>query len=237
MSGQGCLGPNYNPVPPRVWSRVQTPCVYPQPGYADSNMVYVPINVYTGDTTTGLTMTSAEYTTYYQPMVAKGNILQYKANSSNLTKNQRYAKIARGQWTNRTKTWATQSQTYTNPNTTSLARVGGVPIPTPTGYQSPWGCTTPATITDGGNLIGTTTVNPCTGDVIAQTTNQTCSLSTDCDVPGVPTALCWNDKIQTWYPRQRLTMPTSGNKFPVGYKFLRSANSIVPVNKGGVGSY
>ena len=53
---------------------------------------------------------------------SKGNILQYKNNSSNLTKNQRYSKIATGMWTNRTKTWATQSDKYTNPNTNYLKR-------------------------------------------------------------------------------------------------------------------
>lgn len=50
----------------------------------------------------------------------KGNILQYKGNSSNLTKNQRYSQIAKGMWTNRTKSWATQSDKYTNPNTNYL---------------------------------------------------------------------------------------------------------------------
>jgi hypothetical protein len=60
-------------------------------------------------------------------MLNKGNVLQYKANSSNLTKAQRYSKIAKGQWTNRNTTWATQStRGYTNPNSTSLKRGGNV---------------------------------------------------------------------------------------------------------------
>jgi len=59
-------------------------------------------------------------------MINKGNVLQYKKNSSNLTKLQRYSQIAKGQWTNRTKTWATQStRGYTNPNNLSLIRSGG----------------------------------------------------------------------------------------------------------------
>jgi hypothetical protein len=58
-------------------------------------------------------------------MLSKGNVLQYKKNSSNLTKQQRYSLIAKGQWTNRTKTWATQSDRgYTNPNNQSYIRVG-----------------------------------------------------------------------------------------------------------------
>jgi hypothetical protein len=57
----------------------------------------------------------------------KGNVLQYKANSSNLTKSQKYSKIATGQWINRNTTWATQNNNgYTNPNTTFLKRSGNV---------------------------------------------------------------------------------------------------------------
>jgi hypothetical protein len=56
-------------------------------------------------------------------MLNKGNVLQYKKNSSNITKQQRYAQIAKMQWTNRTKTWASQSVTATMPNTQSLKRV------------------------------------------------------------------------------------------------------------------
>jgi hypothetical protein len=60
-------------------------------------------------------------------MLNKGNVLQYKANSSNLTKAQKYSKIAQGQWVNNNVTWAIQStRGYTNPNTTSLKRSGNV---------------------------------------------------------------------------------------------------------------
>ena len=60
-------------------------------------------------------------------MVNKNNILQYKANSNNLSKAQRYAKIARGQWINRHTTWASQSMSgYSNPNINSLKRQGNV---------------------------------------------------------------------------------------------------------------
>jgi hypothetical protein len=199
--------------------------------------VYVPI--------AGTTMELGEYETYYRPMFIKGNILQYKANSANLSQKQLYSKIAqgRGHWTNRSKTWATQSQTYTNPNMGSLARSGAIPLPVPTNqngtghpYQNPFDCSSNILL-DGGNLIGTQTVNPCSGSLLKQTYIQSCNLSTDCDVPGVPVSLCWTGRVNTWYPRQRYIMPTSGTKFPVNYKFLRSANGVVPANVGGVGSY
>jgi hypothetical protein len=94
-----CLAPNYNPQPPREWSRYENPCAY-----IDNPEDPKPELVYKFE------------------VLKKGNILQYKKNSSNITKQQRYAQIARGLWTNRTTTWATQTQSYTNPNTNSLKR-------------------------------------------------------------------------------------------------------------------
>jgi hypothetical protein len=72
----------------------------------------------------------------------KGNILQYKANSSCLTKSQKYAQLATGRSTSRTKTYASQSQQYTDSNTNSLAQVGYTnlninTLPFPTLTQDP----------------------------------------------------------------------------------------------------
>lgn len=84
------------PQPPRVWYRVQNPFIELSPLEADKIA-----------------------------MLNKGNVLQYKANSSNLTKAQKYSNIAKG--LNNNTTWATQStRGYTNPNTTSLKRTGNV---------------------------------------------------------------------------------------------------------------
>jgi len=91
----------YNPIPTRAWSRVQAPCTY------YNTTPTIPFNV------------ANEYA-----MIYKGNILQYKMNSSNITKQQRYSQIAKGMWTNRNTTYATQSDRYSNPNTKSLKRVG-----------------------------------------------------------------------------------------------------------------
>jgi len=95
------LGSDYNPKPPREWYRFENQCAY-------SN---APIQIQNGQA-------------YLLDVLKKGNVLQYKNNSSNITKQQRYAQIARGMWTNRTTTWASQTQSYTNPNTGSLKRVG-----------------------------------------------------------------------------------------------------------------
>ena len=78
-----CLGNNYNPQPPRVWSRVESVCPNNDP----------------------------------DNMKQKAIVLQYKQNSSCLTKQQRYSQIAQGNWNERKTSWATQTQTYTNPDT------------------------------------------------------------------------------------------------------------------------
>jgi hypothetical protein len=204
----------YNPNPPRVWSRVQNSC---------SVIAYK-----NDDPGANTNFAQADYE---RQMLLKGNILQYKKNSSSLTKKQRYTQIAKGMWTNRTKTWATQSDTYTNPNMTSLLRVNSSILnPSNNTFSSPpnpFGCFITA-IPDGGNLVCNVVVDPCTQEVIKRTkSQQLCNPTTDSDVPGQIQPLCWNDGTQTWYPRQRYIMPTSGDKWPVGYKGFVSALTFV----------
>ena len=112
---------NYLPIPPRVWSRVQNPCTY---AITDNsyNSIYIPLINET---------TSLAQANYLEKVQYKGNILQYKGNSSRITKNQKYSQISKGLWANRTKVYATQTQTYTNPNTIGLARVNYTNIPFP----------------------------------------------------------------------------------------------------------
>lgn len=194
---------NYNPQPPRVWNRVQHECSTINDSSNNNNTIVNQID---------------------KQMLLKGNILQYKKNSANLTKNQRYSKIAKGQWTNRTKTWATQSQTYSNPNTSNLLRVNYSKLPVPFNAILPLDCSANF-IKDGGNLICNKVADPCTDVVIKTTQNIVCYSTTDSDVPGPPQQLCWNNGTQTWYPRQNLTMNNSRDKWPVGYKGFVSAVS------------
>ena len=197
---------NYLPQPTRVWSRVQNTCVQLSISEADKIA-----------------------------MLNKGNVLQYKANSSNLTKAQKYSKIAKGQWINRNTTWATQSaRGYTNPNTTSLKRTGNVvnvalnpisgAIIGPT--LEPLTCplipinSKPLVIQDGGVLICSVQEDVCTGNTKSTISQKICNPTTDSDVPGPIQDLCWNNGTQTWFPRQRYIMTNSGNKFPYNYKFV-----------------
>lgn len=113
-----CFNSNcYLPRPPRAWSRVQNSCSV----INDTDNNALVIDPYTRQLVPRIVLAQRI------AMLNKGNVLQYKANSSNLTSSQKYSKIAKGQWVNRNTTWATQStRGYTNPNTTSLKRSGNV---------------------------------------------------------------------------------------------------------------
>jgi hypothetical protein len=266
-----CLGPEYNPVPTKEWYRFQNRCPSII-GVSDGSVA-------------GTVPRSAQYEL---AVYKKGNILQYKKNSADLTKNQRYSQIAKGMWTNRTKTWGSQSESVTNPNSDLLKRVNyetvvlpnysvdGTEIVEPIlstsaiTYCSPIipknfanlpatsflinnnpsvppvaqttttltmppyvyrpKIITPIAIQNGGSLVGTITANPCSGQILQQTRTQDCYPTSDSDVPGPATLLCWNDGLQTYYPKTKLTYGTSGNKWPTNAKFIFSANSIKPLN-------
>ena len=65
------------------------------------------------------------------PVIAmrrKAEILNYRKNSSNLTKQQYFALLAKGNGPAAKRTWATQSDTYTDPNTSELQLVGNTLI-------------------------------------------------------------------------------------------------------------
>jgi len=114
-----CNSNCYLPIPPRAWSRVQNSCSLFD-DFQEGGQVKLP---YSGK----LVPASTLYLEY--AMLNKGNVLQSKKNSSNLTKQQRYAQIAKGLWTNRNTTWATQStRGYTNPNNQSLERANSINI-------------------------------------------------------------------------------------------------------------
>jgi len=227
---------SYNPVPPRVWSRVQNSCTYINTNFPEQYNVYIPL---TGE---NVSQAQADYET---KMFYKGNILQYKGNSARLTKTQKYSQLARMAGPNRTKVFATQTETYTNPNTTSLLRRGyqtylypnqipGAPnnISGPFSYNvpNPNDCSGNS-IQDGGILVCGTYANPCNGEIyVNANTNATiCNPAAASNVPG-PSILCWNKKIQTFFPRQRYFMNNSTSKWPEGYKGLVSAISpLAPV--------
>ena len=268
---------SYLVEPPREWYRFENACAYTLTDPIQLEANYVP---FVND------QISALDARYQEIVFRKGNVLQYKKNSSNLTKNQRYSQIARGLWTNRTKSWATQGIAFTDPNTSSLKRVNyqtkeindtnltptqsiSYPIPPPNPVFSSLPTTSsavnknqpiipPATtkssqspiipvisagpavtslvIPDGGNLLCNISENFYTGEIYQETTTQQCYPSTDSDVPGPFTLLCWNEGWSTYYPRRQYTYGSSGNKFPTNSKGIVSAIVVpyAPLNFIGV---
>ena len=251
-----CLAPLYNPVPPREWVRFENPCIF------DTSSNYINSNE-----------------AYYLAVLRKGNILQYKKNSAGITQAQKYGLIARGNWTNRNTTWATQSQSYSNPNTHSLKRVkystitldglptsepltcppfpvepksnvlpdtgsgGGSGIVIPPQPIKPGGdgivipyppipgvIVPPIVIPDGGTLICSIVEDICNPSDKIVTLSDKCNPTSSSDVPGPIISLCYNDGLPTYYPKTKLTYGTSGNKWPVNSKLVRSANAIRAIN-------
>lgn len=217
-----CLGPGYNPQPPRAWSRVQNQCTYVTPNTLNETTAYIPAlkkSVPLGDVAREIAM------------ITKGNILQYKDNSANTTKAQKYSSIANGSW-NRKKAWASQTQTTTSPNVNSFKRVNypySIPI-TPGTYEQSLSLCQKNSVPDGGQLNARLVVNQCTGAVIQRFPQQKCFPTSASNVPGPVINLCYNSNVQTWYPKKRYVMPNSEDKFPVGYKKFVSANAIPNAN-------
>ena len=110
-----CHDKCYLPIPPRAWSRVQNSCSV-ETTDSNNSLVRVP---YTNQIVPGSEIS------FYLAMQNKGNVLQYKANSSNFTKNQIYSLAAKGLWLGKT-TGVQSTRGYTNPNSTSLQRTGNV---------------------------------------------------------------------------------------------------------------
>jgi len=223
---------SYNPIPPRVWSRVQNPCTFIVPGdqYLSS---YIPL--------TGQTVSQAQ-ADYEIKQLYKGNILQYKENSAMLTKSQKYSQLARCAGPNRRKVYATQSETYSNPNSTGLLKQNFVTYPFPNqlvgapnnisgpfayGIPNPDGCSGNS-VQDGGTLVYGTYVNPCSNEVIKNCVRPAtiCNPASASNVPGY-SFLCWNIRSQTWFPKPRYFMNNSTDKWPINYKGLVSAIDLV----------
>ena len=221
-----CLKPGYNPNPGRVWNRVQNPCTYEPVGDTPSatDPVYIPeLKRFISYSDVGRVL----------QMLRKGNILQYKGNSSGLTKNQRFAKIARGRWTSRTTSFATQSDKFTQPNTRWFKRVntiGNILLDgTPTDAPITCDPETPQdeiVIENGGTLLCKVQYNPCTGETKVAPPRELCFTTSSSGVPGNIELLCYNDSVPTYFPRYRYKMGSSGDKWPQGYKGLISGNDV-----------
>ena len=231
MSGKN----GYLPTPPRDWSRVlNNPyCIYsPQFNQGDytNNKVYSAL--LNKEITTGESIESDK-------ILYKANILQYRNTNSNMSRKMLFSKIAKGTKIGPKKTYATQTLTYSNPNMNSLQRVQSNTINLEgtnfqTGILSPWKCGNGDIIENGGHLVCNKVVNPCTNEIIKVYKTRSCYPITDSgipgfSVPGVTRFLCWNSKLKTYNPRNKLTNSNSGNKWPQNYKNFNQACQSLPI--------
>ena len=121
------LGPNIlntpGPDPPRLWERAYIDCVNCQNDYCGSN----PTNAYPPPTC-DCPPNSPYITSEQLDMRRKAEIFKYKKNAAEQTKAQKYSLLANGINIYKKRSWATQSQDYTNPNVNNLPQVGNTLI-------------------------------------------------------------------------------------------------------------
>jgi hypothetical protein len=129
-----CLGPNYVITNAPPWSRKASTCfnieniISNRLDSSGNEFVYIPLlkrSVLISEISNALDMYN------------KANVLQYAYNSgtNRLTKNQKYALICKRKWSTR-KTFATQTETYSNPNMQLLERVNYGTVNLATGVQT-----------------------------------------------------------------------------------------------------
>lgn len=111
----GCLERNYLPIPPRLWERTNATCEILFEKLEDGTVFYPYFN----------RKVSNSEVAYLTKMLYKGNILQYPSPSTNvggMTKKTNYSRIAKGFGKYKKKSWASQTDSYTSPNTNMFYR-------------------------------------------------------------------------------------------------------------------
>ena len=111
----GCLKKNYLPIPPRLWERTNATCEILFEKLENGTVFYPYFNK-------KVTISQAAYLT---KMLYKGNILQYPSPSTKvggMTKKMNYARIVKGFGKYRKNGWASQTDSYTSPNSNMLHR-------------------------------------------------------------------------------------------------------------------
>ena len=111
----GCLKKNYLPIPPRLLERTNATCEILFEKLENGTVFYPYFNK-------KVTFSQAAYLT---KMLYKGNILQYPSPSTKvggMTKKMNYARIVKGFGKYRKNGWASQTDSYTSPNSNMLHR-------------------------------------------------------------------------------------------------------------------
>jgi hypothetical protein len=176
QSTSACGGVGYVPVPPRVWTRVGgNNCPN-----CDSNYGYEACM-------NGL----PPYSTYKLDERRKTEILKYKKNSAQMSRAQQYSMASRNALT-RKKSWATQTQTYTNPNVDNLPETQ-IPI---------------------NGVMRTVSLN-CNGP------KNHCSLTSDCDVPGPVIQICVDTTVPLYNYKLKVTNASGNTKWPMDSKTIK----------------
>jgi len=186
-STSACGGVGYVPNPPRLWSRANgnnCPNCASNYGYQICSSNPNP-------------NAGRVYSTRELDERRKAEILKYKNNSSNMSKAQQYSMASRNALT-RKKSWATQTQTYTNPNVDNLPEIK-IPI---------------------NNVFQTVSLR-------CNNANNKCGRTSDCDVPGPVIPLCIDESVPLYNYKPQTTY-SSGSNFESFNSFEEPQSTNLP---------
>lgn len=176
QSTSACGGVGYVPIPPRLWTRAEgNNCPNCASNYGYSACANTP----------------TPYSTYALDQRRKAEILKYKKNSAQMTKAEQYSMASRNALT-RKKSWATQTETYTNPNVDNLPEIQ-IPID---------------------NVLTTVSLQ-CNQPIVR------CSLTSDSNVPGPVIPLCINTRVPLYNYKPQITYASGGTKWPMDSKIIK----------------
>ena len=238
-----CLGPNYNPKPPREWNRYKPRCLNNE---ANAQM-YMKANILQYINNSSQLTKKQKYAS-----LAQGNSTSWASQSSQSS----LPNIKSLKRVNQTYIVAPQSSNIidsnnitsyelqdciknkinNNINLPSISSTSSPSLPPPPPPPPPPPNETPNypglppivdtpgvtiyLIPNGGTLICNTIENPCTGAVLQKQANKICYPTTCSDVPGPIKLLCWSGRLPTFFPKVKRTYGTSDNKWPVNEKFI-----------------
>jgi len=240
-----CLGPMYNPIPPREWNRYKPRCPNNEAGL----LMYRKANILQYKNNSARLTKQQNY-----GLLAQRNFISWASQTQQAS----FPNIQSLQRVNQTYIVAPQSSNIIdnnnitsyelldcikkviNNNNINLPSVGGEgslppPPPPPPPNETPKYPSLPPIINNpgvpiylipnGGKLICNTIENPCTGEILQKTRNKSCYPTTCSDVPGKIQLLCWSGRLPTFFPKVKRSYGTSDNKWPVNSKFIFRANN------------
>jgi len=234
-----CLGPKYNPNPPREWTRYKPTCLNNEANtqmYMKANILqYINNSSQLTKKQKYASLAQRKFTSWAsQSQSSFPNIKSLKReNQTYIVAPQSSNIIDSNNITSYELQDCIKNKKNNNINLPSVSGSGGnsppPPPPPPPNERPNYPGLPPIVdtpgvpiylIPNGGRLICNTIENPCTGALLQKQANIICYPTSCSDVPGPIQSLCWSGRLPTFFPKVKRTYGTSDNKWPVNDQFI-----------------